>query len=131
MSSARSRNVFSRRSTTIRSQKARGGAAVSRKRSSGRTRRSAKPTVDHDEIRQWVEARGGHPATVTGSIRARQPAGILRIDFPGFSGERTLKPVSWDEWFDIFEERKLALLKQERTASGKPSRFNKLVCREE
>ena len=41
---------------------------------------SAKQTIDHDEIRQWVEERGGHPAKVKGTE-------ILRIDYPGFSGE--------------------------------------------
>ncbi len=76
-----------------------------------------------------MEERGGHPATVTRTVHGKQPAGIIRIDFPGFSGAKTLKPISWDEWFEMFEERKLAFLKQDRTATGKPSRFNKLVCR--
>jgi hypothetical protein len=61
--------------------------------------------------------------------RQRGP-GILRIDFPGFSGEKTLEHVSWDEWFDKFEESELAFLYQDRTGSGRPSRFNKLVGRE-
>ncbi len=87
-------------------------------------------TTDHEEIRRWVEERGGHPATVSRTARGRQEAGILRIDFPGFRGQRSLKPISWDEWFQMFEERRLGFLHQNRTASGKPSRFNKLVCRE-
>jgi len=99
-------------------------------RSAGKTRRSARLTTDHEEIRRWVEERGGHPATVKGTVKAGQAAGVLRIDFPGYSGERSLKPVSWEEWFRIFEERRLGLLHQDRTAGGKPSRFNKLVCRE-
>jgi hypothetical protein len=86
-------------------------------------------TTDHDEIRKWVEGRGGHPATVQSTVRRNLGAGVLRIDFPGFSGAGTLKPVSWEEWFRIFDERRLGFLYQERTASGKPSRFNKLVCR--
>ncbi len=86
-------------------------------------------TTDHDRIRRWAEARGGQPATVKRTAKDRQPAGILRVDFPGFRGQRSLKAVSWDEWFRVFDERGLALLYQDRTASGKPSRFNKLVCR--
>ncbi len=42
-----------------------------------------------------------------------------------------MKPVSWDEWFQVFDERNLGFLHQDATATGKPSRFNKLVCREE
>jgi len=62
-------------------------------------------------------------------MRGGQPAGVLRIDFPGFSGEQSLKPISWDEWFQIFDERQLAFLYQEKTSSGKVTRFNKLVNR--
>jgi hypothetical protein len=64
------------------------------------------------------------------TAKGEQGAGVLRIDFPGFSGERSLKHISWDEWFDIFDERRLGFLHQDRTATGKVSRFNKLVCRE-
>jgi hypothetical protein len=51
----------------------------------------------------------------------------LRIDFPGFKGEGTLQPISWDEWFRKFQERDLAFLYQSKTAAGKPSRFFKLI----
>ncbi|HEY9509412.1 MAG TPA: hypothetical protein VIV82_06060 [Verrucomicrobiae bacterium] len=88
---------------------------------------SAKTTTNHDEIRQWVESHGGHPATVKRTTLGSQAAGVLRIDFPGFSGEQTLKPISWNEWFKVFDQRKLAFLYQQ--AKGKQSRFNKLVSR--
>jgi len=87
-------------------------------------------TTDHEEIRRWVETRGAHPAIVKRTARGRPESGIIRIDFPGFSGAQSLKEISWDEWFDIFEKRRLAFLYQERTATRKPSRFNKLVARE-
>jgi len=88
-------------------------------------------TTDHEVIRRWVEARGGHPATVKRTARAKQDTGIIRIDFPGFSGGRSLKPTTWDEWFQMFEDRQLAFLYQDKTTSGKPSRFNKIVNREQ
>lgn len=91
---------------------------------------TSKVTTDHDEIRKWVESRGGHPATVKSTERAHQP-GILRIDFPGFSGEGALEQVEWDAWFDTFDKRELAFLYQDKTADGHPSRFNKLVSRHE
>ncbi len=89
---------------------------------------SSKTTIDHDEIREWVEARGGHPATVKRTEKNGEP-GILRIDFPGFSGEDTLEEISWDEFFDKFEESNLAFVYQEAKASGEPSTFSKLVRR--
>ncbi|HVV72794.1 MAG TPA: hypothetical protein VHI52_15075 [Verrucomicrobiae bacterium] len=96
----------------------------------GRTRLSAKATTDHEQIRRWVESRGGHPAIVKRTAKGKPESGVIRIDFPGFSGAQSLKAIPWEEWFDIFEQRHLAFLRQERTATGKPSRFNKLVARE-
>lgn len=86
-------------------------------------------TTNHDEIQKWVEARGGHPATVKRTVRSKQDAGVLRIDFPGYSGKQSLKPVSWDEWFKVFDDRRLGFLRQDKTSGGKLSRFNKIVCR--
>ena len=87
-------------------------------------------TTDHEAIRQWVEERGGAPARVKGTGSKGDP-GLLRIDFPGYSGEDSLEAIDWDEWFAKFEENELALLVQEETREGEPSRFNKLVRRSE
>jgi hypothetical protein len=54
---------------------------------------------------------------------------LLRLDFPGYSGAESLKPISWDDWFQVFDERGLALTYQEKLASGQKSNFNKLVSR--
>jgi len=83
----------------------------------------SKVTTDHDEIRRWVEERGGHPAEVKGTE-------LLRIDYPGFSGEDRLEEISWEEFFDAFEENNLAFLYQEKTKDGGKSRFSKLVNRD-
>ena len=83
----------------------------------------AKTTTDHDEIRRWVEARGGRPAHVTETGASGDP-GILRIDF-GEPAEG-LEEISWDEWFEAFEENKLAFLYSDEG----DSRFNKLVSRD-
>ena len=93
------------------------------------SRSTANITTDHDEIRRWAESRGGKPSVVSSTRRGQDAEGILRIDFPGFSGAGSLEAVSWEEWFDTFEDRQLAFLYQDRTASGKTSRFNKLVQR--
>jgi hypothetical protein len=93
-----------------------------------RARGGARTTVDHDEIRRWVEERGGKPAVV--KTTANDDPGILRIDFPGFSGEQSLEELAWDDWFERFDSAKLAFLYQDETGSGDASRFNKLVSRE-
>ena len=90
---------------------------------------SARPTVDHEEIRRWAEARDGKPACVRGT-GGRGDVGMLRIDFPGYSGGDSLEEISWDEWFRQFDENNLALLIQEQTADGELSNFNKLVSRD-
>jgi hypothetical protein len=83
----------------------------------------SKVTTNHDEIRRWVEERGGHPAEVKGTE-------LLRIDYPGFSGEDSLEEISWEEFFDAFEENNLAFLYQEKTKDGGKSRFSKLIDRD-
>jgi len=55
---------------------------------------------------------------------------MIRLDFPGFSGEKSLEHIEWDEWLQKFDESGLALLVQDTTADGQRSNFNKLVSRE-
>jgi hypothetical protein len=90
---------------------------------------SSRTLTDHDEIQQWAEERGAKPAAVQ-STESDDDIGIIRLDFPGYSGNDSLEEVSWDEWFDQFDDRNLALVVQEETANGKPSNFNKLVSRD-
>jgi hypothetical protein len=87
-------------------------------------------TTDHEAIRRWAEDRGGKPTCVLGT-GGRGDAGLLRIDFPGYSGRGKLQPISWDEWFEKFDEKNLALLYQDSTKGGRKSNFNKLVSRTE
>ena len=89
----------------------------------------AKVTTDHDEIRKWVEERGGFPARVKGT-ESRNSAGLLRIDYPGYSGEQRLEEITWGEFFEAFDENNLAFLYQDKTKDGKESRFSKLVDRD-
>jgi hypothetical protein len=82
----------------------------------------ATTTTDHDTIRRWVEERGGRPARVTETGSDGDP-GILRVDFR--EPDEGLEEISWDDWFQAFEENKLAFLYQDEGES----RFNKLVDR--
>ena len=76
-----------------------------------------------------VEERGAKPAAGKRTGNHGGP-GIIRIDFPGYSDGDSLEKISWDKWFEKFEESKLALLSQERTCRRERSNFTKLVCRD-
>jgi hypothetical protein len=65
---------------------------------------------------------------VVAGTEGRDGEGILRLDF-GPKDDK-LEPISWDDFFVTFEDRKLAFLHQDRTADGKPSRFYKFIARE-
>lgn len=82
-----------------------------------------KTTTDHDTIRRWTEERGGHPARVKDTGGGDDP-GILRIDFG--EPEPGLEAISWEEFFEKFDQNKLAFLYQDE----RDSRFNKLVRRQ-
>lgn len=96
-----------------------------------RTQRGSKAvtTTDHDEIRRWAEERNAAPSCVRGTGR-RGDTGMLRFDFPGYTGAESLQHIGWDEFFEKFDEQHLALLYQPQTASGQKSNFNKLVSME-
>jgi ferritin-like metal-binding protein YciE len=106
----------------------RGGRAEKKSGSRSGSSASSVTTTDHDEIRAWAEARGARPACVRGTGR-RGDTGMIRLDFPGYSGSESLEEISWDDWFEKFDQQGLALLHQERTAGGQKSNFNKLVKR--
>jgi hypothetical protein len=89
----------------------------------------SKSTTDHQEIRKWVEERNGVPTTVKGTPAGGEDAGILRIHFPEYSGEEKLEQISWEDFFDKFEEQKLKFFYQEETKSGGTSRFFKFTRR--
>jgi hypothetical protein len=133
-SSAKSKPAASR----SRSRSAALTSTGSRSRSTGRSRGSSsrgtrsasnRYLTGRDEIRQWAEDRGATPACVHGT-GGSEDIGMIRLDFPGYSGEQSLDPIGWDEWFDKFEASGLALLVQDKTARGKRSNFNKLVSRQ-
>ncbi|MGB5809336.1 MAG: hypothetical protein WBG86_02325, partial [Polyangiales bacterium] len=52
----------------------------------------SRTTQDHDTIRRWTEARGGHPACVPGTQEGG--AGVIRLQFPESDGANELEPIS-------------------------------------
>jgi hypothetical protein len=88
---------------------------------------SSKTTTDLREIKRWAEERGGKPVVVKGTEKDGKGAGVLRIDFPDYSGENSLEQISWEDWYKTFKEKHLAFLYQDETSGGKESRFFKLI----
>lgn len=86
----------------------------------------AKTTTDHKTIRTWAERKGGRPAAVA-TTHEKDDAGIVRIMFPDnpHSEHDNLVEISWDEFFEKFDESRLALLYEE------DSMFSKIVGRGE
>lgn len=86
---------------------------------------SAKKTRDHAKIKKWIEERGGEPSMVRSE--SSQGGGILRVNFPGYSGDEVLEEVSWDEFFEEFDSSNLTFLYQDECSDGAESRFNKFI----
>jgi hypothetical protein len=80
-------------------------------------------TTHHEVIREWAEARGGRPATVDGTEHGDH-LGVLRLDFQ--APTEGLREVSWDEWFDTFDQRHLNFIYQEERTDGRQSTFFRL-----
>jgi len=80
-------------------------------------------TTNHEVIRNWATERGGVPATVEGTEHA-DGLGVLRLDFGGNSDR--LRHVSWDEWFETFDSRRLNFIYQEERKDGNQSTFFRL-----
>ncbi len=93
-------------------------------------RRLSRTTTDHETIRKWTEERGGHPAAVKGT-RQDDETGVIRIDFPGYSGAGSLEEITWDEFFDKFDDSDLEFVYEEETSKGEKSNFNKLAKRDD
>ena len=60
-------------------------------------------TVDHDEIRQWIQRHRGAPARIRDTASARS-AEVLLVDFLGARSGHYFEHVSWAEWFAWFDE---------------------------
>jgi hypothetical protein len=84
-------------------------------------------TIDHQEIREWAEARGGRPAVVEGTYD-EFGSGILRVDFG--DGDESLESLTWEEFFRIFDENDLAFIYREEP-DGEESYFCRFVARSE
>ncbi len=80
-------------------------------------------TTHHEVIKQWAEERGGVPATVEGTEHGDH-LGVLRFDFGGEA--ENLRHVTWEEWFQTFDARRLNFIYQDERSDGRQSTFFRL-----
>jgi hypothetical protein len=66
-------------------------------------------TIEHTEIRSWVEEHGGVPAHVESTEGEGDP-GLLRVGFTDAGPAERLTEITWDEFFQEFEEGRLAFV---------------------
>lgn len=71
-------------------------------------------TRDHDEIRRWIEQRGGQPARVRGTTD------LLRVSF---GKSPNLEEISWEQFFEAFDRNNLVFLYE----ADPSTRFSKFV----
>lgn len=80
-------------------------------------------TTNHAEIINWTVDNNGLPAHVPATSKSND-IGVLRILFNNTKVQKNaVTPIAWGQFFDKFEEQKLALLYDPKT------RFYKLIKR--
>lgn len=90
---------------------------------------TSEKTHDHKEIKKWAEARNGIPARIKGTGNNKGD-GVLRIHFPDHSDSDNFEEISWDDFFEEFDDSELDFLYQDKKADGETSTFHKFVARE-
>lgn len=80
--------------------------------------RDLKITTDHDEIRKWAEKYKGMPQVIDDPAALGDRPGI-RVDFPGHIDdialpESKVRDISWEAFFNKFDELGLAFAYVER-----------------
>ncbi|QSE86866.1 hypothetical protein [Rhodococcus koreensis] len=60
-------------------------------------------TIDHDEIRRWIQLHHGAPARISDPVSTRA-AKVLLVDFLGARSGHYFEHISWAEWFAWFDE---------------------------
>lgn len=93
---------------------------------------SSNTTHDHQEIRHWVEKRGGVPAKVKDAESGDDYTGLLKIRFLAEGDvDDQLEQISWEDFFEDLDENNLDFLYDDQEVNGELSNFYKFVSRGE
>jgi hypothetical protein len=75
-------------------------------------------TRNHEEIKHWAEERDGVPAVPkTNDVSSKTPQGLY-IDFLDNGENKEMKQISWNEFFEKFEEKDLAFVYKDKVELG-------------
>jgi len=85
-------------------------------------------TTDHETIRQWVEDRGGTPAHMTGETDDTARTLYIVEEDEAMEG---LEQISWDAFFETFEDEELAFVYQDRDVGETDEWLYDLIDRKE
>lgn len=81
-----------------------------------------KYTIDNDEIRAWIEERGGVPAVLKGvSEEGEESPDMLHISFD--PNDPNMEEMDWEEFFERFENENLALVYDDEASDEPPYDF--------
>lgn len=91
---------------------------------------SSQMTTNHDTIVHWASNRDAKP------IRLREEnstpgLGPIQIAFKDDQIPDHAEEITWEEFLDDFENRKLAFVYRENEATGEVSKFYRIVKRED
>lgn len=89
--------------------------------------RSIETTTDHETIRRWIEERGSTAARVTES--AGDDPGSLAV-VPEDTDDDSIEKITWEEFFEVFEEEDLAFVYQTERDDPNERWFCRFVDRE-
>jgi hypothetical protein len=87
-------------------------------------------TTDHGHIKEWIERRGGQPAMAVMGIDTgpESVGGDLAIDFGENDNNVDLEEITWELFFRLFEEKRLAFAHEEDATDS--SRFYQFFSRD-
>lgn len=80
-------------------------------------------TKDHFIIQDWADYRYGHPARIVDSDIDSYYRGGLMIHFEDDEPDINIQDISWDEFFNIFDEHNLVFLFSRQKPNGNLSYF--------
>jgi hypothetical protein len=74
-------------------------------------------TTDHEIIRNWILEHNGVPAVVRGTAGEDGDGSVLRLTF-GKLDEKNMQRISWNEFFAIFDIRRLRFRYEDQITPG-------------
>ncbi|NTV31490.1 hypothetical protein HGA91_05955 [candidate division WWE3 bacterium] len=93
-------------------------------------------TTDHAKVREWAQQNNAKPQLIDSPHSYGDKIGI-RLDFPGrlddadLSMKKTVKDITWEEFFKLFDELGLAMEYADTTHAVEAINFYRFVKREQ